>query len=97
MTDHRRTDNIRTEVENDGAPNLSDAEARERVRPYLEPKFGEPIRRFYDTGEITEGLIPALGVRSTDLDDPEAERLLDVVSYVRDAGERPPVTGWASR
>lgn len=69
------------------------------MRPHLEQHFGQPIRRFYETGEITEDLMTALGLRA-DLNadtEEERERLLDVVSYVREAGERPPVTGWADR
>ncbi|MEE6264927.1 hypothetical protein ACJ6WD_09630 [Streptomyces sp. VTCC 41912] len=77
---------------------MTDSAVRETLRPHRD---GGPISRLYATGEITGETIPALGVKSGELDDAgdneAAERLSDVIRYVDEAGERPPVRGWVAK
>ncbi|MDT0435656.1 MULTISPECIES: hypothetical protein [Streptomyces] len=70
---------------------MTETQIRAIVRPIRD---GGPISRFYATGEIQPGLIPALGAATVDLDDTSADEVDDVISYVAAVGERPPVTGW---
>ncbi|MFI8201129.1 hypothetical protein ACIF6K_32175 [Streptomyces sp. NPDC085942] len=77
---------------------ITDADVRDILRPHRD---GGPISRLYATGEITEGTVTAIGVAadmlSLDAQDGESDRLEDVIDYVREAGERPPVAGWVAK
>ncbi|MFD9422288.1 MULTISPECIES: hypothetical protein [unclassified Streptomyces] len=77
---------------------INDTAVREILRPHRD---GGHISRLYATGEITYATIPALGMLADrlhlDAQDEESDRLDDVIGYVREAGERPPVTGWVAK
>ncbi|MFE2977452.1 hypothetical protein [Streptomyces sp. NPDC059258] len=76
---------------------LTDSDVREILHPFRD---GGVISRLYATGEIGETTFRTLGVLSSKLDDQgkheTAERIADVLRYVDEAGERPPVKGWTS-
>ncbi|WP_406119680.1 hypothetical protein [Streptomyces anulatus] len=77
---------------------INDAAVREILRPHRD---GGHISRLYATGEITGDTIQAIGTAAdrlyADGQHMERDRLEDVISYVREAGERPPVTGWVAK
>ncbi|MER5304575.1 hypothetical protein ABT039_34625 [Streptomyces lasiicapitis] len=77
---------------------LTDRQVREALRPYQD---GGTLSALFETGEITEDTISALGVAMQNRDqlaeDQEADTLGDVLSYVDAAGERPPVPNWPTR
>lgn len=80
---------------------LTDGQAREFARALQERQFGQPVRRFVATGEITEELPKSLAIKMSDAlledDDEGLERIGDLRSYVEAVGFRPPVTGWSTR
>ncbi|MCX4809024.1 hypothetical protein OG601_47175 [Streptomyces sp. NBC_01239] len=88
----------RTQPEPHDAAPMTDAQ----VRAIIEPHQGDgPIHRLYATGEIDDDTIPALGLLAAELADQgrdeEADRIGDVIRYVRDVGSRPPLTRWIYR
>ncbi|WP_228994674.1 hypothetical protein [Streptomyces sp. DH8] len=78
--------------------NINDADVREILRPHRD---GGLISRLYATGEITGETVQAIGTAADRLymngQDVERDRLEDVIGYVREAGERPSVTGWVAK
>ena len=73
---------------------LTKAEVREIVRPLRDVW---PIGLLYATGEIHGDLMAALGWAAFDMGETEgAARILDVLSYARQAGYRPAVKGWTA-
>ncbi|MFJ1657195.1 hypothetical protein [Streptomyces anthocyanicus] len=72
-----------------------DTQVRDIIRPHRD---GGPISRLYATGEITDDTVPALGLCSSELEDQgrheEADQVDDVLAYVVEAGNRPPVDRW---
>ncbi|MFC8515512.1 hypothetical protein [Streptomyces sp. NPDC057257] len=79
---------------------LTDAKIRETLRPHA-GRFGSPIARLCNTGEITEQTHSALRDRAIELEldgrDNDADQLRDAAEYVLDVGCRPPVEGWTTR
>ncbi|MEV8015673.1 hypothetical protein AB0O76_04800 [Streptomyces sp. NPDC086554] len=79
---------------------LSDHDVRERLRAH---QGSGPISRLFETGEIVDGaeLQTALSLRMDALEDDgkhaEAESLGDVLTYVCDVMDRPPVPNWVNR
>lgn len=77
---------------------ITDADVREILRPHRD---GGILSRLYATGEITSETIQAIGTVADRLyldgQDVERDRLEDVIDYVREAGERPSVTGWVAK
>ncbi|MGW4249961.1 hypothetical protein [Streptomyces californicus] len=77
---------------------ISDADVRNILQ---EHRDGGAISRLYTTGKITEHTATAVGVAADHLDldaqHLEAVRLLHVIDYVREVGERPPVANWLAK
>ncbi|MFE0187700.1 hypothetical protein [Streptomyces sp. NPDC058989] len=74
---------------------LTEAEVQEITQPIRD---GGPISRLYATGEIQEDLFAALDeAAANEVNDERYKRIMDVVTYVQEAGERPPVAGWMAR
>ncbi|MFD3904107.1 hypothetical protein HXS80_16020 [Streptomyces sp. CB04723] len=77
---------------------LSDHEVRERLREHQD---GGVISALFETGEVGEGIETALSLRMDALEDDgrhdDAERLGDVLTYVCDVLDRPPVANWVNR
>ncbi|MGX1116372.1 hypothetical protein RKD37_001735 [Streptomyces ambofaciens] len=79
---------------------LTDTELRNTLRPHT-GRFGSPIARLHQTGEITEHTHSDLLNRAHDLEldgrNHEADQLRDAAEYVFDVGCRPAVEEWATR
>ncbi|WP_274031220.1 hypothetical protein [Streptomyces sp. MMBL 11-1] len=77
---------------------LSDHEIRERLRGHQD---GGVISALFETGAIRPGIEAALSLRMDALEDEgkhvDAERLGDVLTYVCDVMDRPPVPNWVNR
>lgn len=79
---------------------LTEAQICTTLRPHT-GRFGSPIARLHNTGEITEHTVLALRNLASDLlagdQDEPAAQVEDVVEYVVAVGCRPPVERWGTR
>ncbi|MFG2147537.1 hypothetical protein ACGFRG_25635 [Streptomyces sp. NPDC048696] len=77
---------------------LTDHQVRDALRPYQD---GGTLSALFETGEITEDTIPALGLAMQSRDQlnehQETDTLGDVLAYVDAVGERQPVPNWPNR
>jgi hypothetical protein len=94
----QRATTDRTQPDRHDAAPMTDAQVRAIIEPH---QNAGPIHRLHATGEIDDDTIPALGLLEAELAeqgrDVEADRISDVIRYVRDVGSRPPLTRWIYR